>query len=184
MAHVGKKLGLVLVGDLQLTPLLFDLTEKPCVMDGKHRLCGKGLKQFHYLRREFAGLLAPDDQSANKSFFAQQWHREHGAGIVAPNADDAYAFDAINHLFCEAAMREAGMQEFFSEAGITPLTVVYEDFVADYPGTLRRVLNFLGLDSTADIPLQPLAPTADDVNEAWVQRFRVERQQGWQNRGW
>ena len=64
MAHVGKKLGLVLVGDLQLTPLLFDLTEKPCVMDGKHRLCGKGLKQFHYRRREFAGLLAPDDQSA------------------------------------------------------------------------------------------------------------------------
>lgn len=25
---------------------------------------------------------------------------------------------------------------------------------------------------------------ADQLSEEWVQRFREERQQGWQNRGW
>ena len=30
----------------------------------------------------------------------------------------------------------------------------------------------------------PLSPTADSVSEEWVQRFREEHQDNWQNRGW
>ena len=72
MAHVGEKLGLVLVGDLQLAPLLLDLTKKPRVVDGEHRLCSKSLKKVHDRRWKLAGLLAPDDQSTNETVFAQQ----------------------------------------------------------------------------------------------------------------
>ena len=123
-----------------------------------------------------------------KAIRTQEWHREldaPAAPSAQPAPDDGYSFDAINHLLCEATLREAGIQEFFAEAGIVPLTVVYEDFSADYAGTLRRVLDFLDLDAAnAPIPPPPLAPTADAVNEAWVQRFREERQEGWENRGW
>ena len=82
-------------------------------------------------------------------------------------------------------MREAGIQEFFSEAGIVPLTLVYEDFIQEYEGTVKRVLDYLELDSTSVTVAEPYyAQLADDVSEVWVQRFREERQQGWEYRGW
>lgn len=86
----------------------------------------------------------------------------------------------------DADMREAGIQEFFSEAGIVPLTVVYEDFVADFEATVRRVLDFLeipGRDSV-DIPPMRLQKLADDTSEEWVQRFRRELQSDWKYKGW
>ncbi len=82
-------------------------------------------------------------------------------------------------------MREAGIQEFFTEGNITPLTIVYEDFVQNYELTIRTVLDLLELEADS-IPIAPppLTPTADSVSEEWVQRFREERQNGWTNRGW
>ena len=82
-------------------------------------------------------------------------------------------------------MREAGIQEFFSEDNIVPLTIVYEDFIQEYEKTVRKVLEFLELDTiNLKIPAPSLAQTADEVSEEWVQRFREECQKGWENRGW
>ena len=82
-------------------------------------------------------------------------------------------------------MREAGIQAFFTEGGIQPLTVVYEDFIADYAGTLQQVLTHLGLDGqVVSMPGQKTEKLADDLSEEWVQRFRRERQAGWKNKGW
>ncbi len=82
-------------------------------------------------------------------------------------------------------MRETGIQEFFSEGNIVPLTIVYEDFIQEYEKTVRKVLRFLELDAASiKIPSPSLAQTADDLSEEWVQRFREELQSGWENRGW
>jgi LPS sulfotransferase NodH len=82
-------------------------------------------------------------------------------------------------------MREAGIQAFFSEAGIVPLTVVYEDFVQEYERTVKRILDYLELDTTSVTIAPPYYErTSDEISEIWVARFREERQQGWQNRGW
>jgi LPS sulfotransferase NodH len=100
-------------------------------------------------------------------------------------SSDAYSFDAINHLYNECSMREAGIAEFFAEGGITPLNIFYEDFVQNYEGTIRTILDYLGLDSgSVSITPPGLIRTADSISEEWVQRFREERQDGWQNRGW
>lgn len=97
----------------------------------------------------------------------------------------AYSYDAINHLYTECAMREAGIQEFFTEGDIAPLTIVYEDFVQEYEKTIRTILDYLELDSrSATIAPPAMAKTSDAVSEEWVQRFREERQNGWTNRGW
>ena len=121
-----------------------------------------------------------------KAIQSDEWHREKGQPPQAQDLSDAYNFDAINHLFNECSMREAGIQAFYDEAGITPLTIVYEDFVANYRETVERVLAYLGLElpSARTLPEPHYAPLADDVSEAWVQRFREERQAGWKNRGW
>jgi LPS sulfotransferase NodH len=120
-----------------------------------------------------------------KAIKGQEWHRRAGESPKSVDLPDAYSFDAINHLYRECSMREAGIQEFFSEGNIVPLTIVYEDFIQEYEKTVRKILEFLELDTThIEIPLPSLAPTADAISEEWTQRFREELQQGWQNRGW
>jgi LPS sulfotransferase NodH len=82
-------------------------------------------------------------------------------------------------------MREAGIQEFFAEDNITPLNIFYEDFIQEYEGTVRKILDYLELDSRS-VTIAPPALTklVDAVSEEWVQRFREQRQKGWTNRGW
>jgi LPS sulfotransferase NodH len=116
---------------------------------------------------------------------SQEWHLRAGQTHKEIDLANAYSFDAINHLYNECAMREAGIQEFFAEGGIVPLNLYYEDFILQYEGTIRTVLRLLNLDDQAvPIPEPPLAKTADEVSEEWVQRFRKERQEGWPNKGW
>ena len=120
-----------------------------------------------------------------KAIKTQEWHRLTSAPPRSVDLSDAYSFDAIRHLYSECSMREAGIQEFFSEGSIVPLTIVYEDFVQEYEKTVRKMLEFLVLDAS-DIRILPpsLAQTADHISEEWAQRFREEFQQGWTNRGW
>jgi LPS sulfotransferase NodH/broad specificity phosphatase PhoE len=98
---------------------------------------------------------------------------------------DKYNFDAIRHLYIESSMREAALEEFFTESGIVPLTIVYEDFILDYEGTVRKVLEFLNLP-TDNVTIAPPSHDrlADDVSEDWVQRFREEIQQEWKTKAW
>lgn len=120
-----------------------------------------------------------------KAINTQEWHRLSSASPKATDLTDVYSFDAIHHLYSECSMREAGIQEFFSEGSIVPLSIVYEDFIQEYEKTVRKVLEFLELDTTNTKIFAPsLARTADDISEEWVQRFREELQQDWKNRGW
>jgi trehalose 2-sulfotransferase len=101
-----------------------------------------------------------------------------------PDIEADYNFDAIDALVSEAVMREAGIQAFFTEGKLQPQTIVYEDFVEDYDRVGRRLLYSLGLDPMMTIEKPPFRPTADAIAEAWVQRYREERQVGWKYRGW
>ena len=114
-----------------------------------------------------------------------EWHIPTGEQRKSVDLSNAYSFDAINHLYMECSMREAGIQEFFAEGGITPLSIFYEDFDQNYDGTIRTILDYLELDS-ASVSITPptLIKTADSLSEEWVQRFREERQEGWQNKSW
>jgi LPS sulfotransferase NodH len=120
-----------------------------------------------------------------KAIKTAEWHRLPGASPKLVDLTNAYSFDAIHHLYCECSMRETGIQEFFAEGDIVPLTLVYEDFIQEYEKTVRKVLKFLELDTiNAEISSPLLAKTADIISEEWVQRFRKECQVGWENRGW
>ena len=120
-----------------------------------------------------------------KAVQSQQWHRLAGTAPREMDLREAYSFDAIHHLYCECSMREAGIQEFFAEGNIVPLTIVYEDFIQEYEKTVRKVLEVLDLDgNNLEISPPSLARTANEISEEWVQRFRHELQQGWQNKGW
>ncbi len=120
-----------------------------------------------------------------KAIQTQEWHRKYGTKPTAKDVREQYLFDAINTLYIEGVMREAGTQEFFTEAGIVPLTIVYEDFVQRYETTVFEILAYLGIPSDGVTVAPPYyEQLADEVSEEWAQRFRRERQVGWQHIGW
>ena len=117
-----------------------------------------------------------------KAIQTQEWHRKKGQKPTSVDLKDKYSYDAIAHLFAECSMREAAIQEFFSEGSIVPLTIVYEDFVRTYDATIKSIIEYLELPSgNISLASPPLQQLADNVSEEWVQRFRKERQIGWTN---
>ncbi|WP_102126614.1 Stf0 family sulfotransferase [Deinococcus planocerae] len=119
-----------------------------------------------------------------RAIVSGEWHRERGQAPQAGDLQGRYSFDAINHLFAECSLREAATEEFFAEGGVLPLTLVYEDFIRDYEGTVRAVLAYLDLPTDVSIAPPAFERLADGLTEEWVQRFREERQAGWSNRVW
>jgi LPS sulfotransferase NodH len=120
-----------------------------------------------------------------KAIQSGEWHLMTGEPRKLVDLSNAYSYDAINHLYNECSMREAGIQEFFATGNIVPLTIAYEDFTQQYEQTIQNILDYLELDSkTATIVPPQLTQTADSISEEWVQRFREERQHGWPNKGW
>lgn len=115
-----------------------------------------------------------------KAIQDQVWHLAPGQTQKDEQRffDEHYNFDAIHHLFREASLRECAIQAYFSEFGIAPLTLVYEDFVQDFSGTLRQVVDYLEIDSDAlQLPKPYYHKTANAGSEQWVQRFRQELQE-------
>jgi LPS sulfotransferase NodH len=120
-----------------------------------------------------------------KAIQSQEWHKQSGETSTSIDLAGAYSFDAIEHLYTEASMREAGIQEFFAEGNIVPLTIVYEDFMQRYEKTIRDILDFLELDHASFSISEPYySRTADALSEKWAQRFRQDLQSEWPNRGW
>jgi trehalose 2-sulfotransferase len=120
-----------------------------------------------------------------RAIVSGEWHRSHGYKPTVEDISDKYSFDAINHLLMESVLREAAIEEFIAEGGITPLTIVYEDFIQNYEATVLEVLTYLGIQ-TEGVQVAPpkLDQIADDIAEQWVQRFREERQADWDKRAW
>ncbi|MBB3112747.1 LPS sulfotransferase NodH [Paenibacillus phyllosphaerae] len=120
-----------------------------------------------------------------RAIVSGEWHRRTGEKPSAADLADQYHFDAINHLLVDSNMCEAAIEDFLTESGIVPLTIVYEDFIQDYEGTVRKALAYLGLQGD-QVRIAPPAfdRLADEVAEQWVQRFREERQQGWEFVKW
>jgi trehalose 2-sulfotransferase len=114
-----------------------------------------------------------------------EWHRPRDTPPGPDDLAEGYDVIAIDSLLQQSVLREAGLQEMFSEAGIVPLTLAYEDLVQDFGAGVRAVLGHLGLPSE-DMAFAEdgFARIADARSEDWVQRFRAEKQRGWPNRGW
>jgi LPS sulfotransferase NodH len=116
---------------------------------------------------------------------SELWHLPRDGQAKAPPGDD-YRFEAIDTLVHDIVMREAVWQQFFDRLGARPLTVAYEDFAAEPESATRKMLAYLGLEPATGWRLGelPLIPIADGTSEAWVQRYRRERQAHWERVIW
>jgi len=114
---------------------------------------------------------------------SKEWTREPGSPPPVRDVTDLYSRGHIQHYMAHAVMVDAMMSDVFCAAGIRPHVVVYEDFVVDVQATIAGIFDFLGLDpATATCAAPILKRQADDLSEAWVQRFRADMQDGWVRR--
>ena len=68
---------------------------------------------------------------------------------------------------------ERSWRELYARLGVTPFEVVYEDLVTDegYQAAVQGILGHLELDERVVIPRPRTQRQADDISEAWVERF-------------
>ena len=97
-----------------------------------------------------------------------------------------YDFAAIDHLLQEIILREAVWAEHFSEHGILPLVITFEDFVEQPAATVCAILDFLEIERLPDFkaPEPAYQRISDARSEAWVQRFRREKQRDYWKQFW
>ncbi len=123
-----------------------------------------------------------------KAIKDQQWHLAlNQIRNKAPKDfyEKNYDFDALSHLFKETNLRECVIQEYFSNHTIHPLTIVYEDFVANYEQTIHQLIQYLQLeDQEYQIKKQYFQKTANEVSENWVQEFRRDLQKEMNPKVW
>ena len=84
-----------------------------------------------------------------------------------------YNFHVVDIALRRIVREECAWEEFFTHAGITPFTVVYEDLVRNYESTVRRLLDHLEISLPREyvFPAPRLHKQADAVSEEWVARY-------------
>jgi LPS sulfotransferase NodH len=85
-----------------------------------------------------------------------------------------FDFQAIDHCIWLASEYERQWKSHFRRKGLTPLEIVYEEFVVSYDPTLRQVLDYLGV-SHANLPRQEerLERMADRKSAEWAELYRA-----------
>ncbi|MBV9604887.1 MAG: hypothetical protein JO027_07265 [Solirubrobacterales bacterium] len=87
-----------------------------------------------------------------------------------------YNFHVVDRALRRIVEEECAWEQYFTSAGITPLTVVYEDLVRNYEATVRGLLTDLQIALPAEygFPAPRLHKQADAVSEEWVERYRQD----------
>src|SRR5262249_8411296 len=80
VAHAGDELRLVLARQLQLAVLVLNFIEQAHILDGNHRLVGKGCEQLDLLVGKRRDLRLPQTYCAQRRALAQQGYCQHCPG--------------------------------------------------------------------------------------------------------
>lgn len=94
--------------------------------------------------------------------------------------ESRFDFEYIDNLYRLIEESEAGWQNYFQQARIEPITIVYEEFVRDYEGTALRTLNSLGINIPENIKFgkKDLKKQANRINEEWIEKYKQMKASG------
>ncbi len=106
------------------------------------------------------------------------WHRAaDGTELERQHAprDPVYDRKEISRQIDILSAYEREWFEWFASQGIDPLRLTYDQLAADPEAVLVAIFDTLGLDRVGAIGVGvPVAKLADDVNTAWIERYRAE----------
>jgi LPS sulfotransferase NodH len=108
-------------------------------------------------------------KKTNRWQLDSRWVTDDTGGEGEP----AFDFDEIDAFVRIGEAEDAYWREFFGAEGISPLNLVYEEMTKDLEGTVRRVLEFLGIRvQTINLPPPNLRQQADHRSREWEARYR------------
>lgn len=90
--------------------------------------------------------------------------------------EPVYSYPAIDHLRRLLEDHDASWLRLFSDAGIAPHTVTYDELVADRTNTVRGVLRYIGVESGVEVPPPALRPQVNALSAEWIARYRRDSQ--------
>jgi LPS sulfotransferase NodH len=143
-----------------------------------------GLSEADLLHELLPGLRVVNVVRGDHVAQAVSWARASMDGVwrvddatsPEPTAEASYDGELITNLIRLIEEGEQAWQALYVELGLTPHQVVYEDLVSEegWEPTIRGVLDHLGLDlGDAPVPPPRVHRQADDLNAAWIERFRA-----------
>ncbi len=82
-------------------------------------------------------------------------------------------FQQIRYLEDVLVNHESQWEAFFTENGVKPLTIVYEDFASSFAETVVSVHAHLGVSDLDESAIKEprLLQQADDISEEWLERY-------------
>jgi trehalose 2-sulfotransferase len=95
---------------------------------------------------------------------------------IADRHDPQYDPGSITSLLQRINDDEMRTRTYFSDNGIEPFTVVYEDFVSRYEPTCSELLKYLGVEPPEEfrLPIPTLTKQRDSHTEEWMRRYEEE----------
>jgi LPS sulfotransferase NodH len=133
-----------------------------------------GARQYIWLTRRDRVRQAI---SLELAFATNQWWSLEGQPMPDALATGVPAFDPTAIARWESALREydARWAEYFKANAITPVTLVYEDLVADYEGSIRSILRSLDVPDADAVAIQParLRRQSDARSETWLAQYQA-----------
>jgi LPS sulfotransferase NodH len=108
-------------------------------------------------------------KKTNRWQLDSRWITDDTGGEGEPGFD----FDQIEAFVRIGEVEDGHWRQYFRQHNISPLELIYEEFVPDLEGTVRRVLEFLGLPAgNIKVPVPTLRKQADDHSGEWEARYR------------
>jgi LPS sulfotransferase NodH len=95
-----------------------------------------------------------------------------------PAKEPAFDFEPIDYLVQEIVTHEAAWQQYFSECGVKPFTVAYEELVPACEEMALQALQYLNISIPENLMFteRRLRKQADALSEEWVQRYHGLKQ--------
>jgi LPS sulfotransferase NodH len=92
---------------------------------------------------------------------------------MQPVKTPVYNFHQILQCIREVRVDAKGWETYFHQRRIEPFRILYEDFVVEQKGTLKRIFDFLEITLPADfqMPKMRLKRQADMLTDVWVEKF-------------
>ena len=117
-----------------------------------------------------------------KAIQTDVWHRCGDEEYKQPHDIlEKYDANALLWLLLDAVGAEAQMQDMFTENGVTPHTIVYEDFINNLEKTVYDLLDYIGVESKGVKIADPKnRKLADEVSEEWYRKFNEDFSGDWE----
>ena len=121
--------------------------------------------KYIYIQRKNKLLQAV---SFVRAFKTKQWEVKEGESVKSVE----YDFTMLDKAYKKLNDAEEKWEQYFSEFGISPFRIVYEEFVNSKENTIREVLCYLGQDpDSVEIAPPSMRKMADSLSEEWVSRY-------------